>query len=102
MHILVSGVSHKTAPVEIREKLVFPEQEINKALEALLCYPDIDESVIISTCNRTEIYVVCRELDKGKDELIDFICSYHNLEKKNYKNIYIFMKVEMLSIICSQ
>ena len=66
MHTLVVGLNYKTAPVEIREKLSFVEQELPKAMQALQNEKSILENVIVSTCNRTEIYAV---VDQRQDYL---------------------------------
>ncbi|MEL6788872.1 MAG: glutamyl-tRNA reductase, partial [Cyanobacteria bacterium J06607_15] len=55
MHIAVVGLSHKTAPVEVREKLSIPEPQTEGAIAHLLSYPSIEETTILSTCNRLEI-----------------------------------------------
>jgi len=65
MFIVAVGVNHRTAPVEIREKLSFTEQLTKEALDALCSHPVIDGCVVLFTCNRTEIYVASRELDEG-------------------------------------
>jgi glutamyl-tRNA reductase len=57
MKLLITGVSHKTAPVEIRERLAFPEHAIGGALSQLTTCDGITEAVILSTCNRVEIVV---------------------------------------------
>lgn len=74
MFIVVVGLSHKTAPVEIREKLSFPTERQGEALDLLLQSAHISEGLILSTCNRTEIYVVSSELEEGKREVVDFLC----------------------------
>lgn len=88
MHILATGLSHKTAPVEIREALAFPEAEISDALQKLISFPSINEGVILSTCNRTEIYTVISNSEKGRLEVQSFLKSYYpkkgNLEKYLY------------------
>lgn len=56
MPIVVVGVSHRTAPVEIRERLAFPEAAIAPTLEQLRRRQLADEAVIVSTCNRVEVY----------------------------------------------
>jgi glutamyl-tRNA reductase len=86
MHLIVAGLSHKTAPVEIREKVNFPEQQLSEALHALSGYPAICEAVILSTCNRTEIYIVATDVDQGKRNIIDFICDYHRVKAKALKS----------------
>jgi len=57
MKLLVTGVSHKTAPVEIRECLAFPETALPQALQSLKSHQAISEACILSTCNRVEITV---------------------------------------------
>ena len=56
MHIIATGLSHKTAPVEIRERLAVTAGQLASALEALREQPGVAEGVILSTCNRTEVY----------------------------------------------
>lgn len=56
MSLLVQGLSHKTAPIQIREQLSFDLNELKKALPQLNAIDGIDESMIVSTCNRTELY----------------------------------------------
>ena len=60
MKLLITGVNHKTAPVEVREKLAFDERALPTALEELRTCSGIADSVILSTCNRVEIAVTTR------------------------------------------
>jgi len=76
MNILVVGLSHKTAPVEIREKLSIPETRIEGAMQQLRSLPHIEEAAVLSTCNRLEIYVVARETEQGIRELVQFLGDY--------------------------
>jgi glutamyl-tRNA reductase len=73
MNIVVVGLSHKTAAVEIREKLSIPEAQIEEAIADLRSYPHIDEVAIISTCNRLEIYSVVHETEQGVKEISQFL-----------------------------
>jgi len=57
MKLLVTGVSHKTAPVEVRERLAFPEAALPVALQNLVSRQGIVEAMVLSTCNRVEIAV---------------------------------------------
>jgi glutamyl-tRNA reductase len=57
MSITIFGVNHKTAPVALRERLAFPNEIVDKALYSLYQHPLVDGCVILSTCNRTEIYL---------------------------------------------
>ena len=78
MSLLVQGLSHKTAPIQIRELLSFDSSELKKALPQLNSIDGIDESMIVSTCNRTELY--CK-LDIGlKDEPMKWLAYYLKLD----------------------
>ncbi|MEH1839207.1 MAG: glutamyl-tRNA reductase [Nostoc sp.] len=79
MNIAVVGLSHKTAPVEVREKLSIPEPQIESAIAHLTNYPHIDEVAILSTCNRLEIYIVASEADQGIREVTQFLAEYSKL-----------------------
>lgn len=65
MNILVIGLNHKTASVEMRERLSFTEGVLNEALKQLRSTKGVLESVIISTCNRMELHVVVDQVHRG-------------------------------------
>jgi glutamyl-tRNA reductase len=73
MNIAVVGLSHKTAPVEVREKLSIPEAQLEAAIAHLKAYPHIEEVAILSTCNRLEIYFVATESEAGVIEITQFL-----------------------------
>ncbi|MFM5888770.1 MAG: glutamyl-tRNA reductase [Dolichospermum sp.] len=79
MNIAVVGLSHKTAPIEVREKLSIPETQIEGAIAHLLSYPHIDEVAILSTCNRLEIYIVSNETTQGIYEVTQFLSEHSKL-----------------------
>ncbi len=79
MHLLLLGVSHKTAPVDVRERLDFSSRDLGAAVEALATRPSTAESVVLSTCNRSEVYVACENPARARDEIIDFLSHYHAL-----------------------
>ena len=62
VHILVVSVNYRTAPVEFREKLTFQAAELERAMTTLQNQKSVLENVIVSTCNRTEIYAVVDQL----------------------------------------
>lgn len=76
MHIIVLGLSHKTAPIEVREKISFPATEQAAHLDRLLMYPSVAEAAILSTCNRTELYAVVDDPDRGRDELASYLVEF--------------------------
>src|SRR6266404_6195840 len=77
MHLVVVGLSHKTASVEVREKLAFTEQRLQEALLKLKTYPAVQEGLILSTCNRVEICAVVNEKQEGLEQIKQFLKSYH-------------------------
>ncbi|WP_273850962.1 glutamyl-tRNA reductase [Guptibacillus spartinae] len=84
MHILVVGLNHKTAPVEIREKLSFQENDLPEALDKLRHSKSILEAVILSTCNRTELYVVADQLHTGRYYSKAFLSEWFGIDKDEF------------------
>ncbi len=77
MSIIAFGINHKTAPVDIREKVAFQPAQLIDALRDLAARPHVKEAAIVSTCNRTELYC---GLDRQNHEIItDWLSRYHNL-----------------------
>jgi glutamyl-tRNA reductase len=74
MNIAVIGLSHKTTPVEVREKLSIPESELQEAIAQLRAYPSIEEIAVLSTCNRLEIYFIAKDMESGVREVSQFLC----------------------------
>ena len=81
MHIIALGHNHDTAPVEIRERFAFGPDKIGDALEQVLETPGIRESVILSTCNRNEIYSVVADADEATNRITDFLHDFHGVER---------------------
>lgn len=81
MHLVLVGLSHKTAPVAIREKLTFPAHVQEDALNHLARTDGIREAVILSTCNRTEVYAVASSEEGGVESVISFLADYHGLDR---------------------
>jgi glutamyl-tRNA reductase len=84
MHILVVGINYKTAPVEIRERLTFNPNELGDAMKRLQTKKSILENVIISTCNRTEIYAVVDQLHTGRYYMKEFLSEWFELEQDEF------------------
>lgn len=80
MNIIVVGLSHHTAPVEIREKVAFAPTDMETPLRQVVALPEISEAVIVSTCNRVEIYATARDADAGIAVLRRFLARYHGLD----------------------
>lgn len=80
MYTIVVGVNHRTAPVEIREKLSFVETELPRAMQTLQNEKSILENIIISTCNRTEIYAVADQVHTGRYYVKRFLADWFNMD----------------------
>ena len=80
MEILVLGLNHKSAPLHIREKVAFPENEIAAPLRSINEISGIRENLIVSTCNRVEI-LLAAESGKSAEEVKDFLADHHGLDR---------------------
>ncbi|PEW68402.1 glutamyl-tRNA reductase [Bacillus thuringiensis] len=80
MHILVVSVNYRTAPVEFREILTFQAAELERAMTTLQNQKSVLENVIVSTCNRTEIYAVVDQLHTGRYYIKKFLADWFQLE----------------------
>jgi glutamyl-tRNA reductase len=73
MNIVAVGLNHRTAPVELRERLAVPEARLPEALARLKRWPGIVEGVILSTCNRVELYAVVKDTELGLESLSEYL-----------------------------
>ncbi|WP_163526493.1 glutamyl-tRNA reductase [Halobacillus ihumii] len=86
MHILAVGLNYKTAPVEIREKLTFSDERLTEAMQKLNSQKSVLENVIISTCNRTEIFAVVDQLHTGRYYVKQFLADWFNIDKEEFSS----------------
>ena len=77
MSLIALGINHRTAPVEIRERIAFPAGTLGDALRALTEQRGVAEAAILSTCNRTELY--CHVEEGEATALIHWLADYHRL-----------------------
>jgi glutamyl-tRNA reductase len=78
MYLIVLGINHRTAPVEVRGQVAFPPEQLARALAELTALAGIHEAAIVSTCNRTEVY--CTRDDTTDATLTDWLCRFHQLD----------------------
>lgn len=86
MLIAVVGLNHRTAPIKVREKLSFGSCYLAQALQQLKSYAAIQGCVILSTCNRTEVYAATLELDEGLNAIRDFLSRWSGADITEIKN----------------
>jgi glutamyl-tRNA reductase len=81
MHLLLVGVSHRTAPVELRERLDFHARGLDSALRAIADRHATREAVVLSTCNRAEVYAACEDANRARDVLTGFLSEFHRVDR---------------------
>ena len=79
MNIIVAGLSHKTAPIEIRERLSFSSHNLTTPLQEIINLPSLYEALILSTCNRVEIVCTAADSEKIIGEIKAFLAEFHQL-----------------------
>ena len=79
MHLLLVGISHRTAPVELRERIDFQARGVTEALAALAARGSTREAAVLSTCNRAEIYVACDEAAATCTDLVQFVSDFNDV-----------------------
>ncbi|MEI8337019.1 MAG: glutamyl-tRNA reductase [Actinomycetes bacterium] len=84
MSLIVVGLNHNTAPVEMRERVAVPSSRIVKAVHDLASRNHLAEVVLLSTCNRTEIYVRCTKFHNGVSDVQDFLADQASLEPDDF------------------
>ena len=82
MSIFCIGVNHKTAPVEIRERLAIAEIEIGHHLREICALDPISEAVVLSTCNRVEIYGAAENTPAALEAMIAYLRSHFEIENE--------------------
>ena len=92
----ITGLNHKTAPVELREKLSFAGEKYEKAIKELKQIDDVEEFVLLSTCNRTEF--IFRSEHNGAQKVLDFLCDKGDISESELKEyIYELNEFEALT-----
>ncbi len=100
MHIAILSINHKLAGVEVREKIAFNNEEIHLATTKLNAMKDINGSLILSTCNRLEIYISSKNNNELKDILYKFLISFHNIKDDIYNYLDYFTTITAIKHIC--
>ncbi len=101
MPIIVCGINHKTAPVALREQVTFPSEKIALYLNDLLTQENIHEAILLSTCNRSELYCVANDIEK----VVDWFCRQHPLSRAELLPLLYFYRDQaaiehMMNVAC--
>jgi len=88
MRLQILGLNHNTAPIEVREQVVFAGDEVGRAVVRLKDLAGVNEAVLLSTCNRTELYAICN--DDGRERLRDWLHDERNLNPAFADSLFTF------------
>src|SRR6059058_2396488 len=97
MKLFAAGVSHKTAPVELREQLAVKQSAIVDLAFVLKCFGHLDEIVLLSTCNRVEIYGTTRQATGHIKSLLQLLCA----EPGDWIRTFICTRAPLPCVTCS-
>ncbi|MWV46741.1 glutamyl-tRNA reductase [Paenibacillus sp. HJL G12] len=98
MHIVVVGLNYRTAPVEVRERFTFEQNELPEALSQLMLTKSVMEGVIVATCNRTEIYVVVDRLHMCGYFIRSFMEQWFDIPREEFtQHLYIYEDQQAIS-----
>lgn len=86
MSLYILGINHRTAPVAIREQVAFTPEQLGAVLPEVASLHDVDEAVIVSTCNRTELY--CESRDGGIGAVGDWLAGHRSLTKDHQNCLF--------------
>ncbi len=93
MDLVVIGLNHRSASLALREQLVVPPRDLPDVLRALHAEPSIDEAVLLSTCNRVELYVASQDPATAVQAAIDFFASRSNVASETLRaSLYCFLR----------
>jgi glutamyl-tRNA reductase len=94
MKVFVVGLNHKTADVDVREKLAFNGSKLEDGLIRFKELPEVQEAIILSTCNRVELYANVSDTIKVYESIKTFLSEFHNINKGSLDNaLYIYDNV---------
>lgn len=95
MNIIVLGLNHKTANVEVREKIAFSNSKLEEGLIKFHSLPHIKEIALLSTCNRVEVYAVVDMIEDAIESIKDTISALHNIDKSLFSNhLYLYLNID--------
>src|SRR5208283_3367314 len=80
MEIVLVGLNFRTAPVEVREKVSFSTEQAQRAAEELRALGILEEALVLSTCNRSEVYGVHPAAKRASAALSSFLCNFHSIQ----------------------
>ena len=91
MKVFVAGLNHKIADVDVREKLAFNGPKLEEGLKRFRELPEVHEAIILSTCNRVELYANVKDNQRAAEEVKTFLSEFHNINRSSLDaGLYIY------------
>ena len=91
MKVFVAGLNHKIADVDVREKLAFNGPKLEEGLTRFKELPEVHEAIILSTCNRVELYANVKDNQRAAEEVKTFLSEFHNINRSSLDaGLYIY------------
>jgi glutamyl-tRNA reductase len=90
MKVFVAGLNHKIADVDVREKLAFNGPKLEEGLTRFKELSGVEEAIILSTCNRVELYANVGDARKASESIKDFLSEFHNIKRGSLDNALYF------------
>ncbi len=91
MKVFVAGLNHKVADVDVREKLAFNGPKLEEGLTRFRELPEINEAIILSTCNRVELYANVKDNQRAAEAVKTFLSEFHNINRSSLDaGLYIY------------
>ena len=97
LRTVVLGISHKTAPVEIRELFSFSQESLESGVRHLVNMDHIEECAILSTCNRVEIYAVSDNVELCLESMKQFLSEFHDIPEETLSP-YIYYSIDHMAV----
>ncbi|MEW6003465.1 MAG: glutamyl-tRNA reductase, partial [Nitrospirota bacterium] len=100
MKIFLAGLNHKTADIDLREKVAFNGPKLEEGLMKFKELPEVEEAIILSTCNRVELYANVNDLVKASESIKTFLSEFHNIGRDSLdKALYIYEEMKAVKHI---
>ncbi len=100
MKVFVAGLNHKIADVDVREKLAFNGPKLEEGLTKFKELPEVQEAIILSTCNRVELYANVRDAVKASESIKTFLSEFHNINRESLNDaLYIYDDIKAVEHI---
>ncbi len=91
MKVFVAGLNHKIADVDVREKLAFNGPKLEEGLKRFRELPEVHEAIILSTCNRVELYANVKDYQRAAEAVKTFLSEFHNINRSSLDaGLYIY------------